>query len=202
MRRRRFHPPTWTAAIETVLHSILCLAGRTPPITDEQDRILTDVYLRCDDLRTRRRRPAEKTNRELAAKYQISPRTVTNWRREGCPFERGQARVLGWVARRRYAPAGAKAKFAKQLRKRQSWATCAFFRNLIAGMRTDALAHNAIRRARGEPVPADDRRYRQRAPFSGEWWQSGPFTLLPMTDAERRALNIPQMPVDTGTAGG
>ena len=97
MRRRRLHPPTWTAAIETVLHSILCIAGRTPPISDEQDRILTDVYLRCDALRTRRHRPGEKTNRELAAKYGISPRTVRNWRREGCPFAGGQRRVLHWL---------------------------------------------------------------------------------------------------------
>ena len=43
---------------------------------------------------------------------------VTNWRRDGCPFAGGQTRVLGWIARRRYAPAGTKAKFTKQLRKR------------------------------------------------------------------------------------
>ena len=149
MRRRRFHAPTWTAAIETVLHSILCLAGRTPPITDEQDRILTDVYLRCDALRTRRHRPGEKTNRELAAKYQISPRTVTNWRRGGCPFERGQARVLGWVARRRYAPAGTREKFAGQLRRRKPRV-----QNLLAMMRAWVLAMRAAYLAHG--LPMDD----------------------------------------------
>jgi len=59
------------------------------------------------------------TNRELAKKYAISPRTVTNWRKEGCPFEEGQWAVLDWLAGRRYAPAGANAKFAKQLRERK-----------------------------------------------------------------------------------
>jgi hypothetical protein len=58
------------------------------------------------------------TNRELAKKYAVSPRTVTNWRREGCPFERGQWKVLRWMSKRRYVPAGAKAKFARQLQGR------------------------------------------------------------------------------------
>ena len=194
MRRRRLHPPTWTHAIETVLHTLLCVAGRTPAITDEQDRILTEVYLLCDDLRTRRHRHTDKTNAELAAKYGISPRTVRNWRKAGCPFAEGQTRVLGWIAQRRFAPAGAQAKFGKQLRKRKSWATCAFFKDMVARLRADTLALNALHRARGEPVPAEDRLYRQRGEFLGEWWQTNSVTFAPMTDAERRALNIPQSP--------
>jgi hypothetical protein len=51
-----------------------------------------------------------KTNREFAKKYAISPRTVTTWRKEGCPFEDGQWAVLDWLAERRYAPAGAKSE--------------------------------------------------------------------------------------------
>ena len=149
MSRRRLHPPTWTRAIETVLHSILCIAGRTPAITDEQDRILLDVYLRCDDLRTRRHRHTEKTNLELAAKYRISPRTVTNWRREGCPFAAGQARVLPWIARRRYAPAGTREKFAGQLRRRKPR-----MRDFLALMRAQVLDLRAAYRAHG--VPMDD----------------------------------------------
>lgn len=156
--RRRLHPPTWTAAIETVLHSILCIAGRSPAITDEQDRILTDVYLRCDDLRTRRHLRTEWTNLELAAKYQISPRTVTNWRREGCPFERGQLRVLGWIARRRYAPAGTRAKFGERLRHRQ---TRAFFKDGLAAIRADILDIKALHRAHG--LPMDD--WLRRMPY-------------------------------------
>ena len=160
MRRRRFHPPTWTAAIETVLHSILCLAGRTPPITDEQDRILTDVYLRCDDLRTRRHRPAEKTNRELAAKYRISPRTVTNWRREGCPFAAGQTRVLPWIARRRYAPAGTNPKFAKRLPTLRFTASIADLRASMQEARELKLAAKLNR----IELPPDDWLRRLRCP--------------------------------------
>ena len=58
------------------------------------------------------------TNAELAEKYAVSPRTITNWRKEGCPFEDGQWRVLDWMAERRYVPATAKAKFARQLESR------------------------------------------------------------------------------------
>jgi hypothetical protein len=64
------------------------------------------------------------TNQELAKKYAISPRTVTNWRKEGCPFEDGQWAVLYWLAGRRYAPAGANAKFAKQLSDRKEKSHC------------------------------------------------------------------------------
>lgn len=91
MSSRRLHPPTWKHAIENVLLTILRVAASEPPITDEQDRILLDVYLRCDDLRTRRHRHTDKTNAELAEKYAISPRTVRNWRKAGCPFAKGQA---------------------------------------------------------------------------------------------------------------
>lgn len=65
---RRIRPPTWRHAIESVLLTILRVAASEPPITDEQDRILTDDYLRCDDLRTRRHRHTDKTNAELAEK--------------------------------------------------------------------------------------------------------------------------------------
>jgi len=65
------------------------------------------------------------TNHELAKKYSINPRTVTNWRNEGCPFDDGQWAVLDWLARRRYAPVGANAKFAKQLSERKARALCA-----------------------------------------------------------------------------
>lgn len=58
------------------------------------------------------------TNADLAKKYAISVRTVTNWRREGCPFDEGQWRVLDWMAERRYVPATAKTKFARQLERR------------------------------------------------------------------------------------
>lgn len=55
------------------------------------------------------------TNRELAEKYGTSERTITNWRREGCPFESGKGAVMKWVAARRYAPAGMEEKFGTRL---------------------------------------------------------------------------------------
>ena len=58
------------------------------------------------------------TNAKLAEKYAVSRRTITNWRKAECPFEDGQWAVLDWLAERRYAPAGAKAKFARQLERR------------------------------------------------------------------------------------
>jgi hypothetical protein len=58
------------------------------------------------------------TNADLAAKYAISPRTVTNWRRNGCPFDDGQWRVLDWGAEQRLLPGPFKARFARQLQKR------------------------------------------------------------------------------------
>jgi hypothetical protein len=55
------------------------------------------------------------TNCQLAKRYGTSQRTITNWRREGCPFERGQKAVLKWISWRRYAPAETEQKFKHQL---------------------------------------------------------------------------------------
>jgi hypothetical protein len=55
------------------------------------------------------------TNEALATRYGTSERTITNWRKEGCPFEWGQAAVLKWVAYRRYAPPGMERKFKDRL---------------------------------------------------------------------------------------
>src|SRR5437660_4735951 len=88
-------------------------------VNDEEDHVLTEVFKQCEELRAKKYLEVVKTNRELAKKYGISPRTVTNWRKEGCPFEDGQWAVLDWLAERRYAPAGANAKFGKQLSERR-----------------------------------------------------------------------------------
>ena len=114
MRRGQINPRSWDAAIRAVQKHLLEFSDHVP-VTTDQGRILGAVYGLCDQLTARRYLAWVPTNRELAAKYRISPRTVTNWRREGCPFSEGQTRVLGWIARRRYAPVGAKAKFEKQL---------------------------------------------------------------------------------------
>jgi hypothetical protein len=110
--------------------------------------------LRCDDLRTRRHRHTDKTNAELAEKYGVAERTARNWRKAGCPFAKGQARVLGWMARRRYVPAAAKAKFAKQLRRQRFEVQFkAIFTDNFAAMRANILALKAHFSAQGLPVP-------------------------------------------------
>jgi hypothetical protein len=38
------------------------------------------------------------TNAQLAKKYAVSERVVTNWRKAECPFEEGQWRVLDWMS--------------------------------------------------------------------------------------------------------
>ena len=88
-------------------------------VNDEEDHVLREVFLECEELRAKKYLEVVKRNDEIANKYAISPRTVTNWRKGGCPFEHGQWAVLDWLAERRYAPAGAKAKFGKQLNERK-----------------------------------------------------------------------------------
>ncbi len=150
MRRGPFNARGWDAAIRAVQKAMLELAASVP-LSDEQDRILTAAFLRCEDLTARRYRARFATNAELAVKYGISARTVTNWRREGCPFERGQWRVLGWIARRRYAPERTRAKFGERLRHRQNRA---ILKGRLAPMRAEILNLKALHRANG--VPMDD----------------------------------------------
>ena len=118
MRRGQINPRSWDAAIRAVKRNIVELPTQFP-VTDEQERILGTVQRLCDELTARRYLAWPQTNRDLASKYGISERTVTNWRREGCPFACGQWRVLDWLARRRYAPAGARARFSRQLAERK-----------------------------------------------------------------------------------
>lgn len=105
-------------------------------VSDDEDRILTAVFRRCEELRAPK--VCQPTNAELAAKYGISLRTVANWRREGCPFDKGQWGVLDWLAGRRYAPAGARAKFAGQLKRRRPKFGCAELNAMLGLMK---LAH-------------------------------------------------------------
>jgi hypothetical protein len=60
------------------------------------------------------------TNWKLARKYEISPRTVTYWRREGCPFKEGKNAVLDWGAKRRYLPKAMEKKFERSLDVRRT----------------------------------------------------------------------------------
>jgi hypothetical protein len=110
---------SWDAALDVVQQSLLemAVAKRLNELAD--DPVLAEAFRQCERLRAKEYLKVVKTNHELAKKYVISPRTVTNWRKEGCPFEDGQWAVLDWLAGRRYAPAGANAKFGKQLSERR-----------------------------------------------------------------------------------
>jgi hypothetical protein len=119
MRRGQLNPRSWDAAIDTVQQNIFAMVAGREDVGDEEDRILTGVFRRCEELRSKKYLAFDPTNAELAAKYAISERTVRNWRREGCPFAAGQWRVLQWLARRRCAPAGTRAKFKRQLSGRK-----------------------------------------------------------------------------------
>jgi hypothetical protein len=88
------------------------------PVSDEQDKILGAVYLLCDRLRARKSLHVAATNCQLGKKYAISPRTVTNWRKKGCPFAKGQWQVLDWMFDRPWLPRRAKEKFAWQFSRR------------------------------------------------------------------------------------
>jgi hypothetical protein len=110
---------SWDAAVGVVQQSIVEIAVAKKLNAIGDDPVLSEVFWQCEELRAKEYLEVVRTNHELAKKYAISPRTVTNWRKEGCPFEGGQWAVLGWLAERRYAPAGARAKFGKQLSERK-----------------------------------------------------------------------------------
>lgn len=124
---------SWDAALDVVQQNLLGMAVAND-VNNEQDFVLTQVFKQCEELRANKYLTVVRTNRDLAKKYAISPRTVTNWRKEGCPFEDGQWAVLDWIAERRYAPAGANAKFGKQLGERRHKA-------VWAGMNAELHVH-------------------------------------------------------------
>lgn len=109
----------WDDALERVFESFHESFDRVQ-LTEDQERIAGAIRAICyhlspdEELLT-----PQPSNRELAEKYAVSVRTITNWRREECPFESGQWRVLNWMAQRRYVPERAETKFATQLSKRR-----------------------------------------------------------------------------------
>ena len=124
-------------------------------VNDEEDHVLTEVFKQCEELRAKKYLEVVKTNRELAKKYGISPRTVTNWRKAGCPFEDGQWAVLDWMAGRRYAPAGARAKFDRQLNERKDravWTRLNLEREALVG---DARRLKGVYQTNGLKPPID-----------------------------------------------
>jgi len=130
---------SWDAALNVVQKSLVEIAVANKLNSLEDDPLIAEAFRQCEELRAKKYLEVVKTNRELAKKYAISQRTVTNWRKEGCPFEDGQWAVLDWIAERRYAPAGANAKFGKQLSERREKA-------VWVGM--NAELHTHVTRAR------------------------------------------------------
>ena len=155
----RVHARSWDAALDVVQQSLLGMAVAND-VNDEQDFVLTEVFKQCEELRSKKYLEVVATNRELARKYAISPRTVTNWRKEACPFVEGQWAVLDWLAERRYAPAGATAKFAKQLSERKERTKWAEIMGKIHQRVTEIRQLKAAYQAQGLEVPEDLRGFR------------------------------------------
>jgi hypothetical protein len=114
----KLHRHTWAAAVSAVHEGVRELAA-LPTMNAEHRRALNAVRVLCEEMRATKCLRREPSNSALAHKYRVSERTITNWRREGCPFQAGQWRVLDWLALRRYAPAGAEARFGRQLERRR-----------------------------------------------------------------------------------
>lgn len=150
---RQVDSHSWDAALNVVQQSLveIAVAKKLNKLSD--DPVLAEAFRQCDELRASRYLAVVRTNRDLAKKYGISPRTVTNWRKEGCPFEDGQWAVLDWMAGRRYVPAGAQAKFEKQLTDRKEkgkWAA------IMGGLHVaviDAMRLKAAYQAQGLKPP-------------------------------------------------
>jgi hypothetical protein len=113
LRRAKIDSRSWNAAIRAVQQDIFAMGARRD-VSDQENRVLTAVFSRCEELRARKYPVFEPTNRQLAKKYAVSPRTVTNWRKKGCPFDKGQWQVLDWMFERPYLPRRAKEKFSGQ----------------------------------------------------------------------------------------
>jgi len=143
---------SWDAALDVVEQSLLGMAIAND-VNDEQDFVLTQVFKQCEELRAKAYLEIVPTNQDIAKKYAISPRTVTNWRKEGCPFEDGQWAVLDWLAERRYAPAGANTKFGKQLSERKEKANWAEMMEKIRGAVAEARQLKASYQAQGLKPP-------------------------------------------------
>jgi hypothetical protein len=149
---RQVDARSWDAALDVVEESLLGMAVAND-VNDEQDFVLTQVFKQCEELRAKAYLESVPTNQELAQKYAISPRTVTNWRKEGCPFEGGQWAVLDWLAGRRYAPARANAKFGKQLSERKERANWAHIMGKLHGAVAEARQLKAAYQAEGLKPP-------------------------------------------------
>jgi hypothetical protein len=91
LRQGKIDSRSWNAAIRAVQQDIFAMGAR-PDVSDEEDHVLTAVFLRCEELRARKYLTFEPTNRQIARKYAISPRTVTNWRKKDARLLKGNGK--------------------------------------------------------------------------------------------------------------
>jgi len=107
----------WNAALDVVQRGLADMPDDS--LTPDQQELREGVFdflnarLFPEDLLT-----LKPTNAELAVNYACSLRTISNWRREGCPLEDGQWRVLDWLSDRHCVPKSTAAKFAKHFARR------------------------------------------------------------------------------------
>ena len=131
----------WNAALRRMHRALVELPG---------DQLTDTVEIFAQITRgLRLRKPRGGTNTELARKYDVSLRTICNWRAAGCPFARGQYAVLDWLATRRVLPKSVKAKFRKQLDRREWRRMGTELRELMAQTQAERLFYLQ----HGIPVP-------------------------------------------------
>src|SRR4029453_10963822 len=111
---KRVDSQSWDAALDLVQQRLLEMAAAKRLNELADDPVLAEVFWQCQELRGKEYLEVVRTNHELAKKYAISPRTVTNWRKKGCPFDKGQWQVLDWMHLRPYLPRCAQERFARQ----------------------------------------------------------------------------------------
>lgn len=111
--RSRRYREGWSAALKTVSRGLVELRKEVT-FSVQAERALEVVDSMLTGMASATKRRVE-SNRSLARRYGVSLRTVTNWRREGCPFHESPRKVLAWISRRRYAPKGTEARFKDRL---------------------------------------------------------------------------------------
>jgi len=86
--------------------------GARRDVSDQEDRVLTAVFLRCEELRARKYLAFEPTNRQLAKKIRSQPPHRNQLAKKRMPVRQGAMGVLDWMFMRPYLPRGAKEKFS------------------------------------------------------------------------------------------
>jgi len=110
-RAERRRARAWNEALAKAAKAIRREAGRMHLADWQRGRLLGAV----GGLRFPTTALRGLTNAELARKWAISKRCVPYWRRQGCPFGEGRARVLEWMLGRRHLPPRCAERFGREL---------------------------------------------------------------------------------------